>query len=70
MDTRRCPRCQASFASRQHESFTAPSGFARYDVTSFECNEAYGQLIAYEYSQGCFSMHSPQAYAVQHPPPT
>lgn len=37
-------------------------------MNSSACGAAYQDLIAYEYEHGCFNRHSPQAYAVQHPP--
>ncbi len=68
VQTTTCPGCKAVFPKSSAYVPEKREGFLRYGVTSFECNEAYEKLIAYEYEQGCFNKHSPQAYAVQHPP--
>lgn len=63
-----CPGCKAVFPLRDKEDVPASTGFARYGVNSYECNAAFAELLAYEHAHGCFNKHSPQAYAVQHPP--
>ncbi len=66
MVTRTCPGCKTVFPYQ--EGLESSGGLFRYGVNSPECNAAFGQLLTHEYEQGCFNKHSPQAYAVQHPP--
>src|SRR5581483_6735651 len=64
--TRQCPGCKAIFPYQ--EGLVSSGGLYRYGVNSAECDAAFNELLAYEYKNGCFNKHSPQAYAVQHPP--